>query len=330
MGIRQFEFLFFLIIFYSLGLSGMEPAGESPDRVRLDGYMQIRWQALDSEKRSFDIRRARISMKNSAGSRMDYRLQAEFAGTQPKLIDAEFTIRITQRVRITAGQFKIPFSRENLKSSAALNTVNRSRAVEALTARSEDIIGNQNGRDTGIRLHGTFGSPGRTNLEYTAALVNGSGINRADQNTHMDLSGRALLCAGPGIFIGGSFYDGRASVDSEPDRRLLRRRYGMECGVLLPRGSCAAEWIRGRDGDIEREGGYIECTARLIPDRLQTVLKYDAYTQNIALSGRYHRWTSGITVHMIHGSLIQINLERSVSKGTKASTGIFVQLQSAL
>ena len=72
------------------------------------------------------------------------------------MIDAYGEIKLADYFSLTVGQFKIPFSMENLTSSNKLEMIDRSQVVEALVARSKDVIGNQNGRDIGIQAGGTF------------------------------------------------------------------------------------------------------------------------------------------------------------------------------
>ncbi|MDO9339347.1 MAG: porin, partial [Bacteroidales bacterium] len=113
-------------------------------QMQLSGYSQIRFQALDEagKKDGFDIRRARLDLRGSLTPYFSYRLQADLA-EKPKMIDAYGEIRLADYFSITAGQFKIPFSLENLASSNKLDMIDRSQVVEALVARGKDVIGNQ-------------------------------------------------------------------------------------------------------------------------------------------------------------------------------------------
>ena len=106
-------------------------------QMQLTGYTQIRYQTLDeaNKKNGFDIRRARLDLKGNVTPIFRYRLQTEFAD-KPKILDAYAEIKIAMTIlMITAGQFKIPFSLENLTSSNKLEMIDRSQAVEALVAQ---------------------------------------------------------------------------------------------------------------------------------------------------------------------------------------------------
>ena len=101
--------------------------------------------------------------------------------------------RLHDYFNITVGQFKIPFSLENLTSTNKLELIDRSQAVEALAARGKDVIGNQNGRDIGIQVGGSLIKKRNGSLlEYRLGVFNGSGINMADTaNEAKDMAGTA-------------------------------------------------------------------------------------------------------------------------------------------
>jgi phosphate-selective porin OprO/OprP len=124
--------------------------------IYLSGYTQVRYQFCQDKIDGFDIRRARLSLKGKLGKQLGYRLQTEFSGSSPKLMDAELTFDLHSTAKLSVGQFLIPFSQENLASNTKLESINRSQIVEALAARGKDDIGNQNGRDIGFQVSGSF------------------------------------------------------------------------------------------------------------------------------------------------------------------------------
>lgn len=79
------------------------------------------------------------------------------------LIDAWGEIELTNHLSLRAGQFKVPFSRENLTEGDDLQFTDRSINDRALNVR----------RDTGIMLHGTL-----DNKFAGLAILTGGGINQ--------------------------------------------------------------------------------------------------------------------------------------------------------
>lgn len=254
-------------------------------QIQITGYSQIRFQAIDEKgkKDGFDIRRARLDIKGAITPYFAYRLQTDFAD-KPKIIDASAEIKLADYFMITAGQFKIPLSMENLTSSNKLELIDRSQVVEALVARGKDVIGNHNGRDIGIQISGTFLKfKGQSIAEYKIGVFNGSGINIADTaNQAKDFGGRLLLTPMKGLSFGAAYYNGWAKA-IKPDikgKSQARNRFGAELSYVTTRLSLRGEYIKGKDGITDRAGWYAQAGYYVIPAKLQVLAKYDSYDPN--------------------------------------------------
>jgi phosphate-selective porin OprO and OprP len=255
--------------------------------IQLSGFTQLRYLQMEEKgKRSgFDIRRARLDIKGSVTPYFSYRLQTEFAD-KPKILDAIGEIKLTDYFIITAGQFKIPFSMENLASSNKLEMIDRSQVVEALVARGKDLIGNQNGRDIGIQIGGGFlKKNGIPLIEYRLGAFNGSGINIADTaNDAKDIVGRLVINPVKGLSLGGGYYGGYGK-SNKPDVngiRQSRNRLGFEASYVLSRFSVKGEYILGSDKEIDRAGWYLQTGYFILPQKLQVLAKYDFFDLNTA------------------------------------------------
>jgi phosphate-selective porin OprO/OprP len=253
--------------------------------LQLSGFTQIRYLNMEEKgKRSgFDIRRARLDLKGSITPYFAYRLQTEFAD-KPKILDANAEIRITDYFTLTIGQFKVPFSMENLASSNKLEMIDRSQVVEALVARGKDVIGNQNGRDIGIQAGGGFMKKnGIPVIEYRIGFFNGSGINIADTaNDAKDVAARLVFNPIKGLSFGGGYYGGYGKA-LKPDVEGIsqaRNRLGFEASYVLSRLSFRGEYIIGRDFSTEREGWYLQAGYFVIKQKLQLLAKYDTFDTN--------------------------------------------------
>jgi phosphate-selective porin OprO/OprP len=254
-------------------------------QMQLSGYTQVRFQSFKEAGKNdgFDIRRARVDLKGSVTPYFLYRLQADLSD-KPKMIDAYAEIRLADYFSITVGQFKVPFSLENLASSNKLEMIDRSQVVEALSGRGKDVIGNQNGRDIGIQISGTFLKINDLPLiEYRFGVFNGSGINITDTaNKAKDVAGRLLFTPIKGFSFGGGFYNGWAKA-VKPDvagKSQSRNRLGLELSYVTTRFSLKSEYISGKDGKTNRAGWYIQSGYFLIPQKLQVLGKYDVFDPN--------------------------------------------------
>jgi len=85
------------------------------------------------------------------------------------LLDAEAFINPLKNLSISVGQFKVPFSTDNLRPGCEINFVNR-----PLLTNVAPII-----RDIG--LMGTYNFEEFIPLELKAGLFNGSGLNKPDE-----------------------------------------------------------------------------------------------------------------------------------------------------
>jgi Phosphate-selective porin O and P. len=256
-------------------------------QMLLTGYTQVRYQMFQESGKhnSFDIRRARVDLKGSITPYFSYRIQADLVD-KPKMIDAYGEIKLADYFSITAGQFKIPFSMENLASSNKLETIDRSQVVEALVARSKDVIGNQNGRDIGVQVGGTILKLKDLPLiEYRLGVFNGSGINVADTaNNAKDIAGRLIFTPVKGFSFGGSIYKGwdKAIKPDVSGQSQTRNRVGGEFSYVTTRFSLKGEYIAGKDGKTSRAGWYIQAGYFVIPLKFQILGKYDVYDPNTA------------------------------------------------
>lgn len=258
---------------------------------QLGGYTQVRYQADDNygKKDGFDIRRAYLNANGALSPYWSYRFQADFS-TSPKIIDVYAEYKINDLVNFTFGQAVIPFSIDNVTSNTKLDFIDRSQVTEALVARGKDVIGNQNGRDIGIQLGGSFLKINDKDLvEYKIALLNGSGINTTDKNEAKDVSARVVLHPLNGLGIGSSFYNG-VGTHVSPVQNKGRNRLGFEVNYEMKSLSLRGEFIQGKDGEIKREGYYAQAGYFILPQKLQVLGKWDVYDTNTSVSKDKSTW----------------------------------------
>jgi phosphate-selective porin OprO/OprP len=279
--------------------------------LRLSGYTQVRFQYYQQHGKNdeFDVRRARLDFQGDFGSKWGYRLLVDFVGAtgatgtaptggalvSPTLLDAFIAYKPVNFLKITVGQFTIPFSLENLTQDRSLETVDRSQVVSALVARKGDAsnglvdsIGNQNGRDIGIQINGSFIKIRSHYLvDYYVALLDGAGINTVDNNQFKDIDARLVFHPFRFLDLGGSYYNGYDRFTSSPTKDQERMRWGVEGALNLDLLSIKSEYIKGQDGNnnpITHEGWYAQASYFLWPKHLQGVFRYDTYDPNEAKS----------------------------------------------
>jgi len=290
--------------------------------IKISGYTQARYLNDKSKNDSLDIRRLRLNFQGDITERFDYRTQVEFgAGTSSSttgaqtyattLLDAIIGYKVNPYLKLSLGQFFIPFSQENLISNTKLETINRSQVVEALTARSNDVIGNQNGRDIGVQASGSVFPKGDFNqLDYAFGLFNGSGINKTDLNEQKDFVGRLVYHPFKEWSLGTSYYAGRYTLAATPARRDDRDRIGGEFAYVKDAVSFKGEYIKGNDGSTYRAGWYLQAGYFFIPSKFQGVFKYDTYdTDTKVKDNEVNVYTLGGNWYFNKWAFLQVNYE---------------------
>jgi len=250
--------------------------------LQISGLIQTEYEGFEQTgvNNTFLLHRARLDVKGDINDNWNYEVYTEFAATT-KLLDAYTTYKIADFLKFTAGQFKVPFSLESLISDSQLEFIDRSQVDNALAGRSSDVIGNQNGRDIGIQVSGSFAKvDDRYLFDYTLGVFNGAGYDvTTDNNNHKDISGRFSVHPVKDLVVSADFYDGQGFYGT-PAANQLRNRAGFDARYVLGRLSLTAEYDKGTDGTIKRDGWYGQAAYFVIPKKLQLAAKYDTYDPN--------------------------------------------------
>ncbi|MGB8952202.1 MAG: porin [Candidatus Aminicenantales bacterium] len=289
--------------------------------IQLSSYAQVQYSASGKAQDSFILRRVRVSLSGEVLKNIRYKLQVDTVKS-PILLDANIEFMFKPSLVLRIGQFKVPFSLENLTSSSDLDTINRSITEEKLCPGRD--IGSQ-GRDIGAILAGKYSF-----LEWTLGIFNGSGINRADTNEEKDIAGRIVFHPAGFMAIGAAFYEGRYSPSSggtvEP-----KDRTGLELRLNYSEYSLKGEYIFGKDGQISKEGWYLQGGYFILPKKLQVLTKYDSYggDKNLAQDGS-RVITLGINWFLVGKNKLQINYElHRDESGRTVHRALLAQFQAA-
>lgn len=312
--------------------------------LRIGGVLQERYQGFEQSTKfnSFDLHRARLIVQGNVSDDWSYYTQTELGGASVKLVDAYTTYKIADYLKFSAGQFKIPFSLESLTSDPALEFIDRSQVVEALAGRSTDVIsttgvgtgaapGNQQGRDIGISIGGNFFKVNDNYiLDYTFGVFNGAGYDvTGDNNSRKDIGGRLAIHPIVNLTIGGDFYNGVAYYGN-PAKNQKRNRGGFDARYVIGGLSVQAEYDKGTDGAIKRDGWFGQAAYFVWPKKLQLAAKYDTYDPNKAIgTDRANIYTGGINYFFNNWAKFTIDyLDRHEEATTQIKNNILeAQLQ---
>jgi phosphate-selective porin OprO and OprP len=307
---------------------------------QLSGYAHLRYQIDDQPGKidGFDVRRAYLDLKGNITPYWGYRLQTDFSNS-PRIIDAYIEYKLNDYLNFTVGQFLLPFSLENLTSNLKFDLIDRSQAVEALVARSKDVIGrdtaakgnitNYNGRDIGIQVGGTLVKLNdKSFIEYKIGLFNGSGINQVDKNESKDIVTRVNVNPLNGLSFGVSYYNGVGNI-GRPPANHKRERFGIDASYDYQNLSFRGEFLKGTDNKTRREGYFIQAGYYLIAQKLQVVAKYDAYDPDIDIKKNASIWYIGAINYTFNPNVrLQADYTFKDEEGTEIANNLTsIQLQ---
>jgi len=303
--------------------------------LQLSGILQERYQgfAQTGVNNAFDLHRARLIVSGSISDSWSYYTQTELGGTGVKLVDAYTALKITDYLKFQAGQFKIPFSLESLTPDGQLEFIDRSQVVEALAGRSKDVIGNSQARDIGIQVNGSFAKVDERYLfDYTFGVFNGAGYDvTTDNNNRKDIGGRFSVHPIDNLIVSADFYNGVANYGT-PAKNQKRNRGGFDARYVVGPLSLQAEYDKGTDAAIKKDGWFGQVAYFVIPKKLQLAAKYDTYDPNkIITTDRAKVYTGGVNYFFNTWAKITVDyLARHEETTTQVKNDIFeAQLQLA-
>jgi phosphate-selective porin len=304
--------------------------------IKVSGYTQVRYQGAtqDGVNDSFDVRRVRLSLTGDATPVLDYGVLVDFAGSKkgltdsthsgafgkPILVDGLLNYKFSPALKLTAGQFKVPFGYENLASDALLDTVNRAAVTETL------VPGRDNGslgRDIGVQVSGaSAANPRSGQVEYQLGVYNGSGINVSDDNESKDLAGRLVWKpAVRGLSLGAAQYLGRKGTP-----HAKRDRTGLEAIYNRDPYSLKAEYVWAKDASLKRQGYYVTGAYKTSPVT-QAVVRFDRLDPNTSVANdAASTWTAGLNYFLSKDTLnrVQVNYERHREQGSQIANDLFL------
>ncbi|MDP2231214.1 OprO/OprP family phosphate-selective porin [Methylotenera sp.] len=161
-------------------------SGDKKHKMSINGRAQLDYRSFNNENSTnqadtFDIRRAYLGVKGTIYDTYDYEVTYNGANVSGSdLLYAYFNARYWDAAQLKLGQFKQPFSMEELGSSRFTNFTERSMVTQLVPAI-----------DRGIQIHGV---PTK-GLTYAVGAFNGVGVNGGTA-TNDTFGGNTVAVAG--------------------------------------------------------------------------------------------------------------------------------------
>ena len=189
--------------------------------TRIGGYSQLDFRGYSSGSHppnTFALRRMRLRIDGKLAKYYDFRIESDLADTNSQILrDAYVRIHRIDEAQLTFGQFKEPFSQEELRSDAFLDFVEKSLPNLLVPSRSPGLM------LSGVINQGT--------LEYQIGAFNGKGLLRENNTGTPETVYRLRFAPWKngkqfwlnGLIFGGAYAQGRTatttSVRGQSDSR---------------------------------------------------------------------------------------------------------------
>lgn len=177
------------------------------ETLEFTGFIQPRWEYTNQTNaipnNSFRIRRAEIGIKPSLTARIKSTVVMDVVPTAVVIKDVYFDFLVSPKGFFTLrmGQWKKPFSREELRSSGAILMVDRGRLDSAFGPSGLAYLE----RDVGVAVLGDF-YENKVPFEYQFGIFNGNGPNQTtDTDSRKSYVGRIEFVPVAGLSIGANF-----------------------------------------------------------------------------------------------------------------------------
>lgn len=184
----------FLLVLLCFSVAAFAQRQSSFNRfASFSGHIDTQY-TYDEGSNTFSLKRVRLAVTGEPVPGLEYRLQADMAGSASKILDAFLRYRFNPFLNIQAGQFTTPFTLESQYSLLKKEGIDYAQAISRLSGYN-DVISerNSNGRDIGVMVYGNLFEVGENPypiIKYNIGIFNGAGINRVDVNRAKDIIAR--------------------------------------------------------------------------------------------------------------------------------------------
>lgn len=292
-------------------------AQNNPDKktdmsIKLSGYVNSQYTYSDDGTNTFHIRRARLDIKGDLGKMVDYRFQTDFASS-PKLVDAYVRVKFNPYLNLQFGQFKIPFSLENMMGPLTWESIENSQIINKLSGYSDVSGEGGNGRDLGLSLYGGFFKrEGFNIIDYSLGVFNGNGINLKDNNTQKNIVGKLEIHPIKAVTISASYYKGLMNGVVDRTQRMPKDRAAFSLRYDDKKFLLRTEYLHGTTDMGEANPVVTDgCYAIIgynIKGKVMPLLRYDFYRNDItAENGKSTYYMVGVDYHPWKYLRLQLN-----------------------
>lgn len=314
--------------------------------AKFSGYVRAWYQTdLATNQGSYSVKQVRLGIAGSVNEYAGYKTLVDFtrlgkltsstttvngvkvinsvsASFSDILLDAMAIFKPMQSLEITAGQFKVPFSTDNLKSDQNHEFASR----PLLTSVSPNM------RDIGFMM--TYKIKGSVNAELSVGSFNGSGMNKTETDKTLDYALRALVSPIKDLAVFANYYGGKVTG---VDQTFLGFGTSFKYNSLLLEGEYAGKTLSALTGDVNGNSyfGLVTYNIKTNGSFLNEIIpafRYEIYDPNKDKdNNEIAKMTIGLTFNFakITFAHFRINYEKFDNKdGTANPDKVILELQT--
>ena len=184
----------------------------------------------------------------------DFRYRVQMELKNPAMRDFTLEWVRFKEFQIKIGQFKRCFTYENPMNPWDLGLGNYTQLAQRMTALiTDDCSGEtgQNGRDLGLQFQGDLFPIGKDRhrlIRYQAAVYNGNGQNKKDNNKQKDWMGNIQVQPVKDLFVG--LYGWRGTYTGTNGISVKRNRWALSCVYEHKNWSFRAEYAHHTGSNV--------------------------------------------------------------------------------
>jgi len=271
-------------------------------RFYCSGFALGGWEYRDTSSPNNQFYINKVTLVAGVNFTDRLKLHTVFSLSSVTLLEAWANYSFMPELNVKLGQFKTPFTVENPMSPVVLEQIYEDAlATQYMVMGSNPLMmPKSGGRDLGISVYGSLFNK---LVDYDLAIMQGNGRGKADNNSAKDFVARIMFNPVKQLRVGGSLILGTGHTDPvalgngdytdanglitgvKPSGNFTRNRYAASMVATVDPVALRAEYMWGRDGKTNSDGGYITGRARVVKN-LDVVASYDHLNAIDAITNR--------------------------------------------
>ena len=320
---------------------------ELKNRITLNGYAQAGYAYSDQggvTSSTINLKRTLLWAKARITDRWFFLFMHDFNSVVQEFY-TDYRVTKGKELTVRLGQFKNSLTLENPMSPVQLELIDVcSQAVTSMSGCYDPLYGLNYGRDLGLEIYGDLLND---HIHYEVGIMNGQGINRKDGNSDKDVIVKLeyrpieelrLVVSGQkgrGHAVGTAAWNPDIQVGDDYRRDRLTGGFEWKSGRYAPSTykearpvKLRAEYLVGKDGDVNSRGAYATTTIPLISG-IDAIASIDYFDRNTDIDYSQTQATAGLQYWFYKNCRIQLQYTRTWSKYQDDYNWLQAQMQVA-